>query len=42
MGYYVTNGACTTADPGQPMYEPVNLAFAKMADVLGLDVSDAS
>ena len=40
MGYYVTNGACTTADPGQPMYEPVNLAFAKMADVLGLDVSD--
>lgn len=39
MGYYVTNGACTTADPGQPMYEPVNLAFAKMADVLGLDVT---
>ncbi len=40
MGYYVTNGACTTADPGQPQYEPVNLAFAKMADVLGRDVSD--
>ena len=39
MSYYVTNGACTTADPGQPLYEPVNLAFAKMADVLGLDVT---
>ena len=40
MSYYVTNGACTTADPGQPLYEPVNLVFAKMADTLGMDVTD--
>lgn len=40
MGYYVTNGACTTADPGQPQYEQVNLAFAKIADTLGMDVTD--
>ena len=25
MSYYVTNGACTTADPGQPLYEPVKV-----------------
>ncbi len=40
MGYYVTNGACTTADPGKDMWEPVNLAFAKIADTLGMDISD--
>lgn len=40
MGYYVTNGACTTADPGQPGYEPVNLAFHKIADTLGMDPCD--
>ncbi|CVH77039.1 hypothetical protein C2L80_05400 [Rubneribacter badeniensis] len=40
MAYYVTNGACTTADPGQPQYEPVNLAFAKIADTLKMDVSE--
>lgn len=40
MEYYVTNGACTTADPGKDMWEPVNLAFAKIADVLQMDISD--
>lgn len=40
MAYYVTNGACTTADPGQPNYEITGLAFARIADVLGMDVSD--
>lgn len=40
MGYYVTNGACTTADPGKDHWEPVNLAFAKIADTLGMDISD--
>lgn len=40
MEYYVTNGACTTADPGGPLWEPVNLAFAKVADVLGMDLSE--
>ena len=34
MEYYVTNGACTTADPGKDAWEPVNLAFAKIADTL--------
>jgi xanthine dehydrogenase molybdenum-binding subunit len=40
MEYYVTNGACTTADPGKDMWEPVNLAFAKIADTLNMDISD--
>lgn len=40
MEYYVTNGACTTADPGGPHWETVNLAFAKIADVLGMDISE--
>lgn len=40
MGYYVTNGACTTADPGKDHWEPVNLAFAKIADTLGMPISD--
>lgn len=40
MGYYVTNGACTTADPGKDQWEPVNLAFAKIADTLGMPISD--
>lgn len=40
MEYYVTNGACTTADPGKDMWEPVNLAFAKIADVLQMDISE--
>ncbi|MCI8401358.1 MAG: molybdopterin-dependent oxidoreductase [Lachnospiraceae bacterium] len=40
MEYYVTNGACTTADPGKDMWEPVNLAFAKIADVLQMDLSE--
>lgn len=40
MGYYVTNGACTTADPGKDVWEPVNLAFAKIADTLGIPITD--
>lgn len=40
MGYYVTNGACTTADPGKDHWEPVNLAFAKIADTLDMDISE--
>lgn len=40
MAYYVTNGACTTADPGKDHWEPVNLAFAKIADTLGIPISD--
>ena len=40
MEYYVTNGACTTADPGKDAWEPVNLAFAKIADVLQMDISE--
>ena len=40
MGYYVTNGACTTADPGQPMYEPLAIALAKIADVLKMDLTE--
>ena len=40
MEYYVTNGACTTADPGKDMWEPVNLTFAKIADTLGMDITD--
>lgn len=40
MEYYVTNGACTTADPGKDSWEPVNLAFAKIADTLGMDISE--
>lgn len=40
MEYYVTNGACTTADPGKDLWEPVNLAFAKIADTLQMDISD--
>lgn len=40
MEYYVTNGACTTADPGKDAWEPVNLAFAKIADTLNMDISE--
>ena len=40
MAYYVTNGACTTADPGKDMWEPVNLAFAHIADALGMPITD--
>ena len=40
MGYYVTNGACTTADPGKDQWEPVNLVFAKIADRLGIPITD--
>ncbi len=40
MEYYVTNGACTTADPGKDAWEPVNLAFAKIADTLKMDISE--
>ncbi len=40
MSYYVTNGACTTADPGKDVWEPVNLAFAKIADTLGMPITD--
>ena len=40
MEYYVTNGACTTADPGKDSWEPVNLAFAKIADTLNMDISE--
>lgn len=40
MAYYVTNGACTTADPGKDHWEPVNLAFAKIADTLGMPITD--
>ncbi len=38
--YYVTNGACTTADPGKDHWEPVSMAFAKIADKLGMDITD--
>lgn len=40
MAYYVTNGACTTADPGKDMWEPVNLAFAKIGNALGMPITD--
>lgn len=40
MGYYVTNGACTTADPGKDLWEPVNLAFAKIADTLDMPLTE--
>lgn len=40
MAYYVTNGACTTADPGKDHWEPVNLAFAKIADVCNMPITD--
>ena len=40
MEYYVTNGACTTADPGKDSWEPVNLAFAKIADTLNMDITE--
>ena len=40
MAYYVTNGACSTADPGKDSWEPVNLAFAKIADVLNMPITD--
>lgn len=39
MGYYVTNGACTTADPGQAV-DVLGQTFAKMADTLQMDVTD--
>ena len=40
MSYYVTNGACTTADPGKDTWEPVNLAFAHIANTLGMPITD--
>ena len=40
MQQVLTNGTAVTADPGQHQVDQVNLAFGRIADELGMDITD--